>query len=98
MNKIPVLHVMVGISGSGKSTIAKEIANEENAVIVSSDSLRKELLGDENRQDANELVFNEYHKRIKNNLIKGKSVIADAINLTMKSRRALFADLKNVPH
>lgn len=46
MNK-PTLWVMCGLSGSGKSTIAKQLAQEhENTVIVSSDSVREELTGD----------------------------------------------------
>lgn len=39
----PKLYVMVGLSASGKSTIAKEIAKEQNCVIVSSDCIRDEI-------------------------------------------------------
>lgn len=95
---VPVLYVMIGISGSGKSTIAKEIANKEGAIVVSSDALREELLGDANNQDSNDLIFNEYHKRIKQALVKGKSVIADATNLTMKSRAPFMRNLVKIPH
>lgn len=95
---VPVLYVMIGISGSGKSTIAKKIGEEENAIIVSSDDLRKELLGDANNQNSNELIFNEFHKRIKHALINGKSVVADATNLTMRSRVPLLRNLVKVPH
>lgn len=39
MNK-PTLWVMCGLSGSGKSTVATQIAeNNENTVIVSSDAI-----------------------------------------------------------
>lgn len=45
MNK-PILYVMVGLSGSGKSSIAKEIVKiSENTIIVSSDAIREELTG-----------------------------------------------------
>lgn len=39
MNK-PKLMVMIGLSASGKSTIAKEFADKENYKIVSSDEIR----------------------------------------------------------
>jgi predicted kinase len=39
------LFVMRGLSGSGKSTRAREIADENDAVVVCRDDLRKQLLG-----------------------------------------------------
>ena len=57
MNK-PTLWIMCGLSGSGKSTIATQIANENpNTIIVSSDAIREELTGNENDQSKNEDVF-----------------------------------------
>lgn len=90
MNK-PTLWIMCGLSGSGKSTIAAQIANENpNTIIVSSDAIREELTGNENDQSKNEDVFKIFHKRIREYLIKEINVIADATNLTMKSRRAIL--------
>lgn len=90
MNK-PTLYIMCGLSGSGKSTTATQIANENsNTVIVSSDAIREELTGNENDQSKNEDVFKIFHKRIREYLIKEINVIADATNLTMKSRRAIL--------
>ena len=40
-------YMIVGIPGSGKSTIAEEIALKEPAIIVSSDVIRGDLYGDE---------------------------------------------------
>lgn len=87
------LYIMVGISGSGKSTIAQELVDksyeEPKPIIVSSDSIREELFGDINDQEHNSEVFSEVHKRIKAN-IKTRSVIVDATNITVKSRRAIL--------
>ena len=59
------LIMLVGVSGSGKSTLAKMLKEgNDNIVIVSSDAVRAELLGDENDQSRNGEVFNEVHKRI----------------------------------
>lgn len=96
MNK-PTLWVMCGLSGSGKSTIAKQLAQEhENTVIVSSDSVRKELTGDYENQDHNEEVFKIFHKRIREALENNINVIADATNITMKSRRAILENVKGI--
>ena len=65
----PILWVMVGLSGSGKSTIAKKIADDNhNSVIVSSDNIREELTGDYEDQKHNEEVFKVFHDRIRKNL------------------------------
>ena len=44
----PAFTMMVGLVGSGKSTYAKQLAEETNAIICSSDAIREELCGDEN--------------------------------------------------
>ena len=38
-NKVPILYVMVGLPGSGKSHIAEELARENNAVVYSMDDI-----------------------------------------------------------
>ena len=96
MNK-PTLWVMVGLSGSGKSSVAKEIAkNNSNTVIVSSDSIREELTGDYEDMEHNEEVFKIFHKRIREALENNTNVIADATNITMRSRRAIIENVKSI--
>lgn len=85
--------VMCGISGSGKSEEALSLAKKYNAVIHSSDSLRKEIFGNESNQDHNGEVFDELHKRIKVDIDSGKDIIVDATSITIKSR-ARFRDYK----
>ena len=91
----PTLYIMVGLSASGKSTKAKELATENNATIVSSDSIRGEF-GEVIDQSNNNEVFKIFHQRIKDSLSKGISVIADATNISMKSRRQIFETVKNI--
>ena len=68
MNK-PTLYIMCGLSGSGKSTIATQIANEnQNTIIVSSDAIREELTGYYEDQEHNEEVFKIFHNRIRTSL------------------------------
>lgn len=96
MNK-PQLYIMVGLSGAGKSTAAKEIAEtEENTIIVSSDAIREELTGKVEDQSKNEEVFKVFHKRIREALENNTNVIADATNITMRSRRAIIENVKGI--
>lgn len=78
--------MMIGLPGSGKSTIAKEIANEIGASIFSSDDYRLKLLGDVNDQSNNSLVFDTLQKDLIIAIQEGKNVIFDATNVTLKSR------------
>lgn len=96
MNK-PTLWVMVGLSGSGKSSVAKEIAeNNPNTIIVSLNNIGEELTGKVEDQSKNEEVFKVFHKRIREALENNTNVIADAANITMRSRRAIIENVKGI--
>ena len=88
------LIMMIGISGSGKSTKAEELSEFYNAIIYSSDQLREELYDDVNDQTHNQELFSELHKRIINDLNNNKSVIYDATNLSLKNRINFFKLMK----
>jgi len=74
--------MMVGLMGSGKSTIAKKLAEAESATLLSSDNIRSEFPG-----ISNEATFKLLFERAKQELKNEKSIIIDATNTTMKSRR-----------
>ena len=87
------LIILCGIPGSGKSHYAEEFKTiddtfyEGNTVIHSSDTIREELFGDPSFQGDNAKVFELMHKRVREDLKAGKTVIYDATNITRKARR-----------
>ena len=91
---------MCGVPGSGKTTRAKEIAKKYNMIHLSSDEYRKKLLGDENDQKHNSLVFNVLHDDAKLYVEKGHSIILDMCNVTNRDIKGifkLFKDFKEQP-
>lgn len=92
----PKCYWMIGISGSGKSSVAKQINKHTGAIIVSSDEMRAKLYGDENIQGNPQDVFNKVHSNIINYLNNGISVIYDATNISLKNRLKFFNQLKDL--
>lgn len=100
------LYVMVGLPGSGKSTIAEgylkrhysRYGTEEMSMkIFSSDEYRKNLLGDIEDQSQNQKVFDTLFKDLKMFLSCGDvTAIFDATNITVKSRRKIFESIRNL--
>ena len=92
MNKLMYL---VGVPGCGKSTYAQKIiAENPNAVWVSSDAIREELWGDANDQQNPSSVFGEMFKRTVAALNAGKDVVYDATNLIAKTRASTLAQIR----
>jgi len=83
--EMTTLYVMIGIPGSGKSTVAGLLG----LPVVSTDAIRLELTGDAEDQSANDTVYAVAHARTEQHLACGESVVFDATNLTGSSRRPL---------
>lgn len=93
MNK---LFMMIGIPASGKTSLAEQIAKSEDAEIVSSDNIRKELYGDENIQGDSNEVFKTVENRIINGLKNNKNMIYDATNINYKRRMAFLQKIRKL--
>lgn len=86
--------MIMGLPASGKSTLASSF---ENYIHISSDAIREELLGSEEDQSNNNLVFETMRSRTINALKNGKNVVYDATNTSSKKRKAFLKQLpKNV--
>lgn len=91
--------MLCGLPASGKSTLANNLSKIENATVISSDDIRRELLNDINDQSDNTKVFEVMNKRAENLLNMGENVIYDATNINRKRRMHLIkneleADIK----
>jgi predicted kinase len=93
---VPKFIMLIGVPGSGKSTKAKELAEEYNATIFSSDSYRVKLCGNESDQTKNDEVFKLLYADLKEALQSGTSCILDATNISFKSRSRTLEYFKSV--
>lgn len=93
MEITPKFIILVGISGSGKSTFIKSL-DLSNTVIVSPDAIRKEITGNVSDQTKNGEVFALANKRAADALNGGKDVIFDATNISSTNRQSLLKYLR----
>lgn len=83
--------LLIGLPASGKSTWAKRyVTDRKFAALISSDSIREELYGDETTQGDNNKIFSLVRERAEEALKEGKDVVIDATNMTIKDRSAYF--------
>lgn len=80
------LHILVGVPGSGKSTLSRRLITTDLASgIYSSDAIRKEFWGDEElyagSKNHNAIVFQALSEKVGYCLAVGGSPIIDATNL-----------------
>ena len=86
----PVLILLCGIPGSGKTTYAEKMKSSYT-YHLSSDAIRKELYGDENIQGNPSDIFTLMQDRAIMLLNNGFDVIYDATNITRKDRASIIA-------
>jgi predicted kinase len=98
MNK-PTLYIMTGLAFSGKSTLAKEIANKKGAVLVSQDLTwieNEELIKDMQEPARYEKVLSLSEEKIVKTLRDGKSVVFDNTNAQYRQREKVRELIKDI--
>lgn len=96
--------MMIGVSGSGKSTRAEALKdlNGTDWYVLSSDKIREIDFKNINDQKHNKEVFETMQSKTMNLLKDGFSVIYDATNLTIKNRKNIMSQVctykKRNPH
>jgi len=101
----PVLILMAGLMGTGKSVLAREIAPLVGGEIIRTDVLRKELHGLDERQhlyedfgagiygdDVSRKTYGEARRRALAILSRGRSVVIDASFKRREERRLAMAE------
>lgn len=91
--------MLIGISGSGKSTFAERNFPlfGKSAFYVSTDAIRRTLLGGEEHQERGAEVFRFAYDSIRRWLKAGSNVIFDATSTTAKSRAKLMHEVSDIP-
>jgi protein phosphatase len=84
----PSLVVLVGADGSGKSTLAARLFAPDE--IVSSDTLRAIVSGDEADQRVSAVAFRILHQMVQRRLAEGLLTVVDATNVSAHARRPLL--------
>jgi predicted kinase len=75
------VYIMIGIAGSGKSTYINRNKKSKD-IVISSDSIRGELFGDESDQSNNKMVFEIFENRLIECLKENKTCWLDSTALT----------------
>ncbi|RTL40174.1 MAG: AAA family ATPase [Candidatus Melainabacteria bacterium] len=83
------LILLVGIPGSGKTTLAKKIV-EKGFHCLSADPIREELYGNAAEQGDKEEVFRIFFERLEDALSKELDIIVDNTNLNPRQRKPLL--------
>lgn len=81
------LVVLVGASGCGKSTFARQHFTDTQ--VVSSDECRRLVSDDAGNQAATRAAFAVFYTLVRGRLSHGRLTVADATNLTPRSREKL---------
>ena len=86
-----MLYVLCGIPASGKTTLSEELA-----VKISAKIHRYDDMPNANRRGQHGKVFRDFCEGVKNDLLDGKTVIADGTHITKRSREILLSYVKDV--
>lgn len=86
-----MLYVLCGIPASGKTTLSENMASTLSAKIH-----RYDDMPNANRRGQHGKVYRDFCEGIKNDLLKGETVIADGTHITKRSREILLSYVKDV--
>lgn len=79
--------MMIGVPGSGKSTVARRLADILDLTYICPDDIREELSGDANDQTVTPQAWRLTHERAEQSLGRDNSIIIDATYARERDRR-----------
>ena len=83
-----MVHMLIGIQGSGKTTFANEFAKNNNCLIASTDYVRKNM-----KEIPESEVFPTVYKLIAEAIKNNQDIIYDATNITPNVRKRFFDEV-----
>jgi predicted kinase len=83
----PVLVVLVGAAGAGKSTLAARLFDPEQ--VLSSDAYREKVGGDAADQSVTRAAFSILHRELGRRMAERLTTVVDATNVTSFARRSV---------
>lgn len=96
-HKSNIAYILVGPPASGKSTWSDErIRLNPSTVLIASDTVRKELLGDEENFTNEPMVWNTIKERWVDSLKNGNTTILDATNVVPRNREFFVQSAKKI--
>lgn len=84
-----MIHMLIGIPGSGKSTFAKNLKKELNCSVISTDYVRQH-----HPDWLESFIWPEVYRLSYQALIEGRDVIFDATNITPKVRKRFIDEVE----
>lgn len=91
------LIILIGIPGSGKSSIAKYLQSEfQEYKTISTDAIRAKIFGNEEIQGPWLKIWDEVEKQLQQAVINTNTVIYDATNIDRKQRKKIIALGRNI--
>ena len=83
-----MLYIICGLPGVGKTTFGQILAMQTGAVILRSDTIRKELaLEDRYGEEEKDAVYKKMFEKTKHHLGNGRNIILDATFVLEKNRQ-----------
>ncbi|WP_254173631.1 ATP-binding protein [Planktothrix pseudagardhii] len=85
-----ICHFMIGVPGSGKSTIAQQLAEITQGIIISTDRIREQLYGEEIIQGNWSEIEAEVLRQMETAIASSQPIIYDATNAYPRWRLELL--------
>ncbi|MEZ4658500.1 MAG: AAA family ATPase [Caldilineaceae bacterium] len=90
-NKTPILIAICGLPGSGKSSVARMVAQKMEAVHLNSDRIRRELFAERTYAvEESRTVYQTLFQRARETLAVGAHVVLDATFIKAAHRQPIF--------
>ncbi len=106
----PFLVLVCGLTGSGKSTLCRELGERTGMPVINSDVVRKAITGKAGRQDAelnqgiytplmNEMTYTDMLRHAEKQIGRGNDAIVDAtfVRRAQRDKCARLAERHNIP-